>query len=40
MNKSKVIVYSIIGVLALVCVVGFLVLMHTDLSGFIPHAIP
>ena len=40
MNKSKIIVYSIIGVAVLACVVGFLVLMHTDLSGFIPHAVP
>lgn len=40
MKKTKVIVYTIIGVVVLTCVVGLLVLMHMGLSGFIPHGVP
>ncbi len=40
MKKTQVIVYGMIGLVVLACVVGILILIHTGLSGFIPHGGP
>lgn len=40
MKKTQAIVYAMIGLAVLACIVSILVLMHTGLSGFIPHSVP
>ncbi len=37
MNKSKIFVYSLIGLVALACIIGFAVLMHSGVP--FPHGV-